>query len=181
MQKALRWIVLFFFDAHAVLFTLSLLSTSSIKGLCYKTSYPHVCLIRVFDWAKMQTIPWGVCGFFLWKVSFKWNQRVLQKVEGFEATRLIWETIKSNFTKQNFCLYICLYLRYMWLLILSNQPWEGLTGVECHTLQCSLLLSGFFQEDAPTTMPHFAAMRRRSCSILRCVISYLNPFLYIFV
>ena len=34
----------------------------------------------------------------------------------------------------------------MWLLILSNQPWEGLTGVECHTLQCSLLLSGFFQD-----------------------------------
>ena len=60
----------------------------------------------VLDWAKkMQTIPWGVC-VFLWKVSFKWNQRVLQKVEGFEATRFIWETIKSNFTAQNFCLYL---------------------------------------------------------------------------
>ena len=42
MQKALRWIVLVFFDAHAVLFPLSLLSTSFIKGLYYKTSYPHV-------------------------------------------------------------------------------------------------------------------------------------------
>ena len=47
-------------------------------------------LMRVFDWAKMQTIPRGVC--FWWTVSFKWNQRVLQKVEGFETTRFISET-----------------------------------------------------------------------------------------
>ena len=38
-----KYYVLFFFDAHAVLFTLSLLSTSFIKGLYYKISYPHVC------------------------------------------------------------------------------------------------------------------------------------------
>ena len=47
-QKALRWIVLFFFDAHAVLFTLSLLSTSFIKGLYYKTSWAHVWLYLCF-------------------------------------------------------------------------------------------------------------------------------------
>ena len=46
-QKALRWNVLFFFDAHGVLFTLSLLSAPFIKGTYYKINCPHV-------WSK----PW---------------------------------------------------------------------------------------------------------------------------
>ena len=118
-------------------------------------------LMLVFDRAKMQTIPWGVCGFFCGKCLLNGTREYFKKWKDSKTLGSSDTWTKSNFTKHFFCSYLPISTDIMWLLILSNQPWEGLTGVECHTLQCSLLLSGFFFQDAEQHNATFCRLAKK--------------------